>query len=437
MKPISEQIKQLIEQNVLREGEESHQTLLTGEETSSDESSDESDSDGDDGVYEDARSEARTTAKKEDEESDDDDDDPEDDDHMFKHQVKSVLSWMTHLSPCQQMVSVFSMLATLNESQNLFVSNHLQFQLRSNEQSSLKKDVSEANSLSYWQTFFSENPSPKTMMMLDLLLEKIPLVSPIDNSSNSPLSLLYLHLVTSTLNKVTNCRTPSDKATLGKCRELLSLSLIASIFSPEQKKSFLSPYTSKLMVQSNESSYIESTLRSSQSRKTDSSPASGQSSSSLPLNSVVGSSSSSASSSLKPFTGEGMSGVPCYLKGLRLHKYTPLFASLPSLHQFLNLTDDQLEQLGVAAKGARKKFVQSLSKLKERPSQLKSLLNASPAEILAGVSEVISTPLSKESPEVNLLLQLLLKGKGRDMHKSPTYDFSDRSFLLSNINSLQ
>jgi hypothetical protein len=407
MKPISEQIKLLIEQNVLKEGEESSQHLnqligQTGSSSSSDYSDDDEDEESD-AVYEDARSEAR----REEEESSDDDE-PEDEDHMFKHEVKSVVSWMTQLSPCQQMVSVLSMMSTLSQSQNLFVSNHLQFQLKNNQSSELKKDVSNANSLSYWQSFLSENLTPKTTMMLDLLLEKIPLVSPVDNSSNSPLSLMYLHLVTSTLNKVTKSSTPSDKTTLAKCRELLSLSLICSIFSPEQKKTFLSPYTSKLMVQSNESSYIESTIRSSQNRNSNPISSPGDATSSN-RSSVIGNSTAS-SSLLKPFTGEGMSGVPGYLKGLRLHKYTPLFASLPSLNHFLNLTDDQLESLGVAAKGARKKFVQSLSKLKERPSQLKSLLNSSPSDILLGVSEVISTPLSKESPEVNLVLQLLLKG---------------------------
>ena len=394
MQPISQQIKQLIEENVLTEEPNEMNQLMNQDPVSSD-SDDEDD-------YEDAQTEtSRHRRNDTDDHYDDDDEDDYDEDHLFKDQVKSVISWMGDLSPCQQVVSLLSLMATLTESQSVFISNHLQNRLTQSSTPSLKKNISDANSLSFWRTFFSVNTTPSIKHMLDLLLEYLPLVSSTDSSGNSAISLLYLHLVTSTLKKLTSSPTPADKETLDKSRQLLSFALVSSIFSSEQKKNLLSPYTSKLMIQSCENNYIESTIRNSQNRKSDPLDMNRRSD---PVNSCLG------SPLVKPFSGQGMSGVPGYLKGLRLHKYTSLFGSLTCLNHFLNLTDDQLESLGVAAKGARKKFIQSLTKLKQRPDLLKSLLNSGPKEILSGVSEVIATPLCSESPEVNLILHLMLKG---------------------------
>lgn len=119
----------------------------------------------------------------------------------------------------------------------------------------------------------------------------------------------------------------------------------------------------------------------------------------------------------EPFSGEGMSGVPSFLKTLRLHKYTDCFASLPSLSAFMNLSESDLETLGVAAKGARKKFSHHLDKLRSRPQTLSHLL-LSPypslhSDILPGILSALSAgPLSKESrTEINLIIHLLLKVK--------------------------
>lgn len=351
-------------------------------------------------------SERQSESSSESDETEIDDSDDEsafdsEDESSFKTQVNGMAQWMSDLSPCQQVVSVLSLLSCLNSSQRTFVLNHMSHSKQQDPDLQHSVLESESNRLSFWQQFFQSNPSPGTEQMIDLLLQKLPLVSPLAHNSNSSLTLLYLHLITSSLNAVTSSPNPSSKQMLEKCRELLSLSFVSAIFSPEQKKNFLNPFTAKLMIQSNESAYIQSTLRSSMRRGDQHSDPSLQ----------TKDSSASVHSHIKAFSGAGMSGVAPYLKGLRLHKYTPLFASLPSLNHFLNLTDDQLEHLGVAAKGARKKFVQSLAKLKARPDLLKSLLNSrSPSDILPAIADVIVTPLSKDSPEVNLILHLLLKG---------------------------
>lgn len=385
MKPLSEGIQRMIEKNVSRNGGQQE-----------------------------AERQSESSSESDDTEIDDSDDESaiandSDDESSFKSQVTGMAQWMSELSPCQQVVSVLSLLTCLNASQRTFILNHMS---HSKQQSpDLQHSVleSESNRLTFWQQFFQSNPNPGTEQMVDLLLQKLPLVSPATNNSDTSLALLYLHLITSSLNAVTSSPNPSSKQMLEKCRELLSLSFISAIFSEEQKKNFLNPFTAKLMIQSNENAYIQSTLRTSMRRPDHHTQPSLQNKET----------SSSLNSNIRAFSGAGMSGVASYLKGLRLHKYTPLFASLPSLNHFLNLTDDQLEHLGVAAKGARKKFVQSLAKLKARPELLKSLLNSrSPSDILPAISDVIATPLSKDSPEVNLILHLLLKGFS---HSTPDY----------------
>lgn len=69
--------------------------------------------------------------------------------------------------------------------------------------------------------------------------------------------------------------------------------------------------------------------------------------------------------------GSGMKDVPSWLKSLRLHKYSHLFAHMP-YEMMLNLTEEQLESMHVT-KGARHKIVLSLQKLKDRQNTLKML----------------------------------------------------------------
>ncbi|KAE9553642.1 hypothetical protein FO519_003143 [Halicephalobus sp. NKZ332] len=70
----------------------------------------------------------------------------------------------------------------------------------------------------------------------------------------------------------------------------------------------------------------------------------------------------------------GMKDVPTWLKTLRLHKYTQMFQDL-TYDEMMNLDDKKLEVRKVT-KGARKKILQSLEKLKERVPSLKALDNS-------------------------------------------------------------
>ncbi|KAF4530457.1 hypothetical protein B566_EDAN018608 [Ephemera danica] len=67
----------------------------------------------------------------------------------------------------------------------------------------------------------------------------------------------------------------------------------------------------------------------------------------------------------------GMKDVAAWLKSLRLHKYSWLFASM-TYDEMLALTEDALEARGVT-KGARHKIVLSIKKLRERSSTLSQL----------------------------------------------------------------
>ena len=63
------------------------------------------------------------------------------------------------------------------------------------------------------------------------------------------------------------------------------------------------------------------------------------------------------------------SDVPIWLKTLRLHKYTTMFQDL-TYDEMMNLNERQLE-IRKVTKGARKKILQSLEKLRERVATLK------------------------------------------------------------------
>lgn len=65
------------------------------------------------------------------------------------------------------------------------------------------------------------------------------------------------------------------------------------------------------------------------------------------------------------------SDVPSWLKTLRLHKYSYLFASL-SYEEMLELTEDRLAEQGVT-KGARHKLALSIVKLQQRYQTLLNL----------------------------------------------------------------
>ncbi|KAK4886734.1 hypothetical protein RN001_003005 [Aquatica leii] len=66
-----------------------------------------------------------------------------------------------------------------------------------------------------------------------------------------------------------------------------------------------------------------------------------------------------------------LKGIVCWLKSLRLHKYSWVFNNL-NYEQMLNLTELDLESMGIT-KGARHKLLLSIAKLKERSQLLTEL----------------------------------------------------------------
>ena len=67
----------------------------------------------------------------------------------------------------------------------------------------------------------------------------------------------------------------------------------------------------------------------------------------------------------------GMKDVPIWLKSLRLHKYAHIFNDM-TYEEMLNLTEDYLEKNNVT-KGARKKIIICIQKIKERRKNLAQL----------------------------------------------------------------
>lgn len=70
-------------------------------------------------------------------------------------------------------------------------------------------------------------------------------------------------------------------------------------------------------------------------------------------------------------SSQTVKGIVCWLKSLRLHKYSWVFNNL-SYDQMLNLTEPDLEALSIT-KGARHKILLSIAKLKERGQILTEL----------------------------------------------------------------
>lgn len=95
--------------------------------------------------------------------------------------------------------------------------------------------------------------------------------------------------------------------------------------------------------------------------------------------------------------GRGMSGIPVWLKSLRLHKYTWVFVDM-SYERMLKITESYLEELSIT-KGARNKLALSIIKLNERFHTMDSiengLLNGTCVTALAldELTSVVQTPM--------------------------------------------
>lgn len=95
--------------------------------------------------------------------------------------------------------------------------------------------------------------------------------------------------------------------------------------------------------------------------------------------------------------GAGMTGIAVWLKSLRLHKYTWLFANM-NYEQMLQITEEYLERLGIT-KGARNKLAICITKLNQRYETLEcietGLLRGTCVTVSAldELSNIVQTPM--------------------------------------------
>ncbi|KAI9291919.1 hypothetical protein K502DRAFT_344318 [Neoconidiobolus thromboides FSU 785] len=71
---------------------------------------------------------------------------------------------------------------------------------------------------------------------------------------------------------------------------------------------------------------------------------------------------------LDPVDFEMIESVPAWMRSLRLHKYTPIFEGL-TWREVIKLTDEQLSEKGVAALGARRKFLKVFEHVKNQAKE--------------------------------------------------------------------
>eukprot|EP00047_Mylnosiga_fluctuans_P006025 m.244318 g.244318 ORF g.244318 m.244318 type:complete len:650 (-) comp14431_c0_seq1:192-2141(-) len=100
-----------------------------------------------------------------------------------------------------------------------------------------------------------------------------------------------------------------------------------------------------------------------------------------------------------PVMNDRFHKVKHWLKGLRLHKYYRLFEQMTYLHM-IRLTSDDLERLGIAARGARTKMLKSIELLRLRNEsveqslmQMDAALDSGPMRpTLQGLCELLQMP---------------------------------------------
>ncbi|CAD5232239.1 unnamed protein product [Bursaphelenchus xylophilus] len=99
----------------------------------------------------------------------------------------------------------------------------------------------------------------------------------------------------------------------------------------------------------------------------------------------------------------GMKDIPIWLKGLRLHKYTKLFEEM-TYDQMMRLNESALEKKQVT-KGARRKILQSLEKLKDRSQLIRQLEkcideNGDVRCLIVELRSMMNTPIAAYEPAV-------------------------------------
>jgi hypothetical protein len=98
------------------------------------------------------------------------------------------------------------------------------------------------------------------------------------------------------------------------------------------------------------------------------------------------------------FDPEMLNDIPGWLRGLRLHKYTQCFDGL-SWQEMVVLSDEELEQKGVAALGARRRLLRTFEHVRKRmgmeePNSATPTTSAIPQADLPKVAEAERVPHS-------------------------------------------
>ncbi|KAK5643375.1 hypothetical protein RI129_007220 [Pyrocoelia pectoralis] len=267
-----------------------------------------------------------------------------------------------------------------------------------------------ANDPSYISNFLAEAPH----IALSKMLAHIPLLRPGNKEA--------LKVYTSTLRRILSDYIAPTYKIYNECVEILSYVFVHPAFGREDKKSFrhllyhvLQPNSPKNLAQSvSESSdesvspnpepanYLSTCLQHNRLNRRSNSLTPGSydnwssqenlvpqilkprsyslsNEKSLPLKSISIQTSSSETRLQELQTQNTMlKGIVCWLKSLRLHKYSWVFNNL-SYDQMLHLTEADLESMGIT-KGARHKLLLSIAKLKERSQ----LLNELETEVMNG-----------------------------------------------------
>uniref|UniRef100_A0A8C6NL85 Protein Smaug homolog 1 n=1 Tax=Nothobranchius furzeri TaxID=105023 RepID=A0A8C6NL85_NOTFU len=301
---------------------------------------------------------------------------------MFRDQVGVLASWFKGWNECEQTVALLSLLKRVSRTQARFLQLCLEHSLA--ECTELQVLEGEANNpvlISQWQGEPKEH-------VISLVLTHLPLLKPGNTEAKSEYMRLLPRILAHTIEHGHH---------LEESRQLLSYALIHPATSLDDRAA-LALWLNHL----EERSTPPSTLTSTGSSSSTNTPSPGnlynlhhhqRYGSDDRLNGWQNSRDSGMGggwhqqqgcenghlqlypSSSVPATihtvGTSGGNVPAWLKGLRLHKYAPLFSTM-AYDEMMSLTEEQLEAQKVT-KGARHKIVISIQKLKDRQNLLRSL----------------------------------------------------------------
>ncbi|XP_054712134.1 protein Smaug homolog 1-like [Uloborus diversus] len=122
--------------------------------------------------------------------------------------------------------------------------------------------------------------------------------------------------------------------------------------------------------------------------------------------------------------GTGMKDVPCWLKGLRLHKYAYIFKNM-TYEEMMSISEEKLEKMNIT-KGARHKIVLSIQKLRERQDCLRSLekdLQEGEGTIRCAINEIkgmIQTPIKAYTSPNSFNEKIISNGESESCSEPPS-----------------